>query len=266
MRKPLITIACAALMSSPIQANTNNDSVPNIFLVHGAHFTAQSWKQVQKNLPDEVNTIAVNLPGRSDYFATKKVSLEASAAVLCSEISKVEGDKTVVGHSQAGAVINATLAICPDPGLKKLIYVTAVSPLNGETAFEQLSEKDAENYFKGVKYNKPISLLEISNSEGFLQSFAPKANTEQRKWLTKHAVPEPSTLGNNPLVLNQAKFKSMKKYYIFANQDKVISLSSQQKIAARMGLAESYSLDSGHLPMLTHPKELASILEKISAK
>ena len=266
MRKFLITLACATLMSSTIQAKTDNNSVSNMFLVHGAHFTAESWKEVQNNLPEELNTIAVNLPGRSDHFVTKKVSLQASAAVLCSEISKVEGDKSVVAHSQAGAVINAILAICPDPDLKKLIYVTAVSPLSGETAFELLSEKDGENYFKGVNYNKPISLLEISSPEGFLESFAPQANAEQRVWLSKHAVSEPSTLGSNPLILNQAKFKSLKKYYIFANQDKVISLPSQQKIAARMDLTESYSIDSGHLPMLTHPKKLASILEKISAK
>ncbi len=263
MKKLLTTFGCAALLSAGISTHLSAQPSANLFLVHGAHFSANAWKAVENQLPSALNTISVDLPGRHDNFIAKRVNLELSAAALCSELAKTDGDKIVAAHSQAGAVINATLALCPDPSLKKIIYITAVSPLNGESPFDLLSKQDGDNYFSGIHYNEKSSVLEISDIEGFTESFAPNANESQKAWLKQHAVPEPSKLGGNKLILDESKFKSLQKYYIYATQDKVISLATQQKIAARMDLTNSYNLDSGHLPMLTHPEELAVILEKI---
>ena len=257
-----VSVLCSTIISVNAQAQTNE----NLLLVHGANFTADSWNGVREQLKGELNTVAVNLPGRQDNFVPSKVSLEISAAKLCSELALLEGDKTVAVHSQAGAVVNAALALCPDPGLTKIVYVTAVSPFNGESAFELLSKQDESNYFSGVSYNKAIGLLEISDSEGFANSFAPKANASQKDWLKNHAVSEPSALGGNKMLLDEAQFKTIKKYYVFAEQDKVISLASQKKIAGRLNLTASYTLDSGHLPMLTHATELAAVLQKIAAE
>jgi pimeloyl-ACP methyl ester carboxylesterase len=251
-------------MSGAISASVFAEPNSSLFLVHGAHFAADSWKSVQDQLKGDIRTIALNLPGRYDNFAPNKVSLELSAAALCVELAKAQGNKTVAVHSQAGAVINATLALCPDPSLKKIIYVTAVSPINGETPFELLSKQDENNYFTGINYNQKAGMLEISNSDNFAKSFAPEANASQKEWLKQHALPEPSTLGGNQLVLDQTQFNNIKKYYIFAKQDKVISLPSQKKIASRMKLTSSFTLNSGHLPMLTHSNELSAILRRIS--
>ena len=264
MKLPLLALTCAALMTPVASVNAQSNDTSNLVLVHGAHFTSQAWQNVQANIPNTINTFAIDLPGRQDNFSPDKVSLTLSATVLCAQLSKIKGDKTVAVHSQAGAIFNATLAICPDVSLKKVVYVSAVSPLDGEKAFKLLSQQDGDNYFNGLHFNKAESMLEISNEQSFANSFAPNANAKQKKWLKKYAVSEPSMMGEEQLELNKARFKAIKKYYVFANQDKVISLSSQKKIANRMNLVKKFNIDSGHLPMLTHPKKLASILTRVA--
>jgi len=266
MKASLVALSSSILFSTIISVNVQAQTSEHLLLVHGANFTADAWNGVRDQLKGKLNTVAVNLPGRQDNFVPSKVSLEISAAKLCSELALLEGDKTVAAHSQAGAVVNAALALCPDPSLTKIVYVTAVSPFNGESAFDLLSKQDESNYFSGISYNKDIGLLEISDSEGFANSFAPKANDSQRNWLKNHAVAEPSALGGHKMLLDEAQFKTIKKYYVFAEQDKVISLASQKKIADRLDLTASYTLDSGHLPMLTHATELAALLQKIAVE
>lgn len=252
-------LLCSALISTNSQAELG----PSLLLVHGAHFTAESWRAVETSLDNKVKTMTVNLPGRHGKFIAKHITLELSAAALCTELSKIDGDKIVAAHSQGGAVVNAALALCPDNDLKKIIYITSVSPFNGETAFELLSKQDDKHYFSGINYNKAAGSLEISNLDNFTQAFAPNATSLEKDWLKQHAVNEPSRLGSDSMKLDKEQFSKLKKYYIFAKNDKVISLKSQQKIAARMDITNSFTLDSGHLPMLTHSKELANILSEI---
>ena len=257
----LLTVI-ASVCAAPVLAQPTSTLV----FVHGAHFSGSSWASVQAELPVQVSSIAIDLPGRFDSITAAKVSLEISAAALCSSMAKIAGDKVLVAHSQGGAVVNASLNICPTESVTKVVYVTSVSPLQGESAFERLSKEDGENYFRGITYNKETSILEITNTEGFAASFAPKANPQQQAWIKQHAVNEPAALSDTKMQLHQQRFEQLQKHYVFARQDKVISLATQQKVAATMTLAGHYEIDSGHLPMLTHSSELAKILTEITEK
>lgn len=239
---------------------------PAMVLVHGAHFTATAWERVQAQLGDRIDSHAIDLPGRNDHFLPEKVSLELSAASLCSFMSTIPGDKVVVAHSQGGAVVNASLSLCPDENISKLVYVTAVAPLNGEGVFSKLSKADETHYFAGVSFNEKTMRMDISNPDNFASSFAQDANAEQQQWLKQQAVAEPAGIGEGTIDLNRERFEALDKYYVFAKRDQIISLESQQRTAGDLDLAASFEIDSGHLPMLTHSKALADLLVQISER
>jgi len=263
MKKLMLAAAVSLMAAGQSYAGSSEQ---HIVFVHGAHFTAASWQPVQEQLNGKHSTLAVDLPGRNDSIAAKKVDLALSAGYLCKSIGALSGSKILVGHSQGGAVVNAALNICPDEEISSVVYVTAVAPLDKAKVFGLLSKQDDENYFKGINYNESAKMLEIKSADEFAAVFAQDANQAQRDVMAKDAVDEPATIGSEKMSLNQERFAGIDKYYVFANQDKLISLSSQQKIAESIGVKDSFGVDSGHLPMLTQPARLAAILDEIAKR
>ena len=263
MKNIMTKLAGALTLSIGFSGALMAQSSPTLVFVHGAHFSGNAWAKVQQELNSKVANIAIDLPGRKDNITPNKVSLELSAAALCTSLGKIKGEKIIISHSQGGAVTNASLGLCPAEAISKLIYVTSVAPLEGESAFDSLSDQDGKNYFNGVVYDEASTLLNISNDDKFAETFAPKANKTQLRWLAKHAVSEPSVLAESKLSLDAERYDNLAKYYAFAKQDKIISLSTQEQIASKLSLTQSFEIDSGHLPMLTHADTLAEIIENI---
>ncbi|GAA3921380.1 alpha/beta hydrolase [Litoribacillus peritrichatus] len=262
--KKLGVMSCL-LASTTASFGAQTQEKPTLVFVHGAHFTASSWQQVQTELKDTYPSVAVNLPGRNDKIIPNQVSMELSAGSLCQSLGQISGDKVLVAHSQGGAIVNAALNICPKENIEKIVYVTSVAPLDGEDVFAKLSKADEEHYFQGIRFNEQMELLEISDSEKFANNFAQDASGEQRKWLINSAVAEPAPVGGSKIKLNQQRFDDIEKHYVFAKRDQIISIESQNKIADSLKLKSTFTINSGHLPMLTQSKELANILVQVSS-
>ncbi|MFC3153235.1 alpha/beta hydrolase [Litoribrevibacter euphylliae] len=260
------SLSCLVLSLSAASASTVNAAESSsIVFVHGAHFNADSWQPLQEQLNNQVTSYAVNLPGRNDNILPEKVTLDIAATSLCSFMASIpEEKKMVVAHSQGGAIVNASLSVCPDESIEKIVYVTAVAPLEDEGVFTKLNKADETHYFSGIHFNEQKQSLEISNQQNFANSFAQDANPSQQEWLVKNAVAEPAPIGEAKLKLNKERFNEVNKYYVYAKRDQIISLESQQKIAKDLDLKASFEIDSGHLPMLTKTEELSDLLIKIS--
>ncbi len=258
----ILMSACVISSTLSVQAQSKED--PTLVLVHGAHFSGNAWAEVQHVLNKQFKNVAVNLPGREDKITPHKVTMALSAGSLCQSLGRIQGNKIIIAHSQGGAIVNESLNVCPSEPITKIIYVTAVSPLNNSEVFSKLSKKDETNYFKGVHFNEPLELLEIGNKKKFANNFAQDATPSQRDWLNEWAVPEPAPVGGSKIKLNKRRFDAIDKYYVFTEQDKIISMESQQNIADSLNLKGTYSINSGHLPMLTHSQELGDILIKAS--
>lgn len=259
------SLSCLALSISVASVSTASAAESSsIVFVHGAHFNADAWQRVQEKLDNKTNSYAVNLPGRNDHILPEKVSMELTAASLCTFMASIPEKKMIVAHSQGGAIINAALSICPDEPIDKVVYVTAVAPLDNEGVFTKLNKSDETHYFSGVQFNEQRKLMEISNTDNFAKSFAQDANPTEQAWLKEHAVAEPAPIGEGTVTLNKQRYDALDKYYIYAKRDQIISLESQQKIAKDLDLKASFEIDSGHLPMLTNSQELSDLLIQIS--
>lgn len=264
MKKKVIS-ACLGLLTY-LSVNTLAFAASNtsLIFIHGANFKANSWDQVQVHLDNKINMVAIDLPGRNDHISPSKATLALAAGMTCKAMAEISGDKILVAHSQGGAVANATLATCPNEAIVKIVYVTSVVPLNDTAVFSMLNKTDKNSYFTGLQYDKEEQLIKIVDVDAMAKNFAHDANQQQLNWIKNQSVDEPSALGSSKVILNEKRFQEIDKYYIFAENDHIISHTTQKKIAKSIELKKSYTLKSGHLPMLTQSKALAALLLKIT--
>ncbi len=126
----LSAIAAAAL-SAALPANaadtiSQNQSVKNVVLVHGAFADGSGWKGVYDNLTKRgyrVTIVQNPLTSLADDVAATKRALE-----------RQDGPVILVGHSWGGTVITEAGV---DEKVAGLVYVSALSPDAGETTAQQ---------------------------------------------------------------------------------------------------------------------------------
>lgn len=251
--KNLILIGILTILNTTAMA-----SHTNIHFVHGANLKAKSWDLLR----DSVNfrSLAIDLPGRNDSIAHKSINLTVSAKALCNSLV---GFDTVIVHSQGGAVINHALGLCPEKKIQKIIYISAVVPLPGEKAFQNLSTSDEENYFKGITFDETKLSMVITNADMFLNSFAPKASPEMKRYIWMNSTSEPAAIGDEFVQYDEKEMNKIKKYYIRTLEDKIVSIESQDKMILNAGIESIYSIESGHLSMFIEYENLAKILNEV---
>ncbi len=217
--------------------------------IHGAHFDGSSWKETAQIVTGK-KQIILTLPGRDE---DKKVDLYDLATYSCRKIPYVS---TLIVHSQGGAVVNQMMGICPDK-MKEIVYVSAVVPFPGEKAYDYLEKRDEKWYFFAVDYKKPAFVPK--DMKKFRKAFA----QDYRGSSFPKVYSEPSLIGEVPLKFVQATFNEIPKYYIMTTKDLIVTPETQRKYIKRSGFIKVFKLDSGHLPMLTRPRELAELITSL---
>lgn len=254
-------ISVASLLPGCAQVQNDAQGPAAVVLLHGAHLTAGSWGAVKDTLSHNgLNVVAVDLPGRKDAVPHRQITLTTSSRSLCDLFTKLQGNITVVAHSQAGAIVNHASSICPSTNIQKIIYLAAVVPASGEKPFEKLSKEDETRYLNAVAYDAHTESMKIFDQSIFWRSFGVDPSATHVGDLKDQSVDEPAAIGEGLVELDSESFSKPKKFYIFTKKDQIISLPSQRLISAELDLADSAVIDSGHAPMITNPKEVAAAI------
>lgn len=237
----------------------SEDTAPKMaVLLHGAHLTADTWGAVKGTLSQHgLNVIALDLPGRKETASHQDITLAVSSRSLCDSLQKLQGDITVVAHSQAGAVVNHAFSICPHVDIDNIIYLAAVAPMAGEKPFDKLSTEDEANYLDAVAYDAPSGSMKIFDVPLFWRLFGFDHSVARVEDLEHYSVDEPAAIGEGVVEFDSEAFAKPKKFYIFTRWDQIISLSSQHVIASNLELTDSAVIDSGHVPMITDHTDVA---------
>lgn len=254
-------MSSAPLLYGCAQIKSEYTASKTAVLLHGAHLTADAWDAVKDTLSQHgLNVIALDLPGRKDNTSHQDITLMASSRSLCGSLQKLQGNITVVAHSQAGAVVNHAFSICPHVDIDHIIYLAAVAPVAGEKPFDKLSKEDEANYLKAVGYDAPSGSMKILDKPLFWRLFGFDYSAARVGDLEHYGVDEPAAIGEGLVELDSEAFAKPEKYYIFTQRDQIISLSSQQVIARNLDLTDSAIIDSGHVPMITNPTDVAGVI------
>jgi len=180
-------------------------------------------------------------------------SLADDVAATKRAIVQQDGPVLLVGHSYGGAVITEA---GNDPKVAGLVYVSAFAPDEGQSALEQ-----------GKPYPTPGGNEIRPDATGFLwltpkgisEDFVPELSVEDRAVVT--ATQGPLAVAAGGAKISSAAWKTKPSWYIIATNDRMISPDLERANAAKMK-ATSIELESGHVPMLSHPTEVEAFIEK----
>lgn len=219
---------------------------PTVVLVHGAFADGSSWARVIPILErDGFTVIAVQNPLTSlaDDVATTKRVIDAQ-----------KGPVLVVGHSYGGAVITAAAA--GNPNVKALVYIAAFAP----DANEVLAAPGAN--FASPALNSAL----VPDSAGFLYVDRAKFRDALCKDVPEvdarvaAATQKPVNSSVFTAAVPGAAWKTIPSWYIVAVEDRAINPELERFYARRIG-ATTTEIKSSHVPFLSHPKEVVTVIE-----
>jgi pimeloyl-ACP methyl ester carboxylesterase len=250
-----VVATCAALLAIIIPAATATaqtqftTEVKTVLLVHGAWADGSSWSKVIPLLEAKgLHVVAVQIPLTSfadDVAATQRaIALEDEPLLL-------------VGHSYAGAVITEA---GNDPKVAGLVYVSAVAPDMGESAFGLITSIPT-----------PIDLELRPDNSGFLkvtpkgiaEDFAQDLSPKEIEVLT--ATQTPVSVAAMKAEVTVPAWKSKPSWYIIAANDRAISPDLEAAQAKRIG-ATTTTVPSSHVIMLAHPEKVAAVIFDAASK
>src|SRR6202166_2592541 len=243
----LTAIAAASVIPGIVWAQ-NTPVAKNVVLVHGLYADGSSWIDVIPYLQRAgLQVTAVQNPLTSladDVAATRRV------------LALQDGPTVLVGHSFAGTIISEA---GNDPKVSALVYVAARAPDAGED-FGALA----------AKFPKPPASAGVVRADGFfwlgeeafLKDFAGDLAPARARAL--FAVQGQVTSALVTERTTTAAWRSKPSWYQVSAQDRTINPDLEPFLAKRMK-ATTIELDSSHLSLLSHPREIADLILQAAA-
>jgi len=231
------------------QANSPQ-GVKNIVLVHGAWADGSCWSKVIALLQAKgFHVVAVQNPLTSladDVAATERI------------IALQDGPVILVGHSYAGLVITEA---GNDPKVVGLVYVAAFAFGEGESINSVTKPYPPAPLGSELKLDAQGFLT--ATPKGIAEDMAQELPEKEQQILT-------ATQGQTAAALfgatvTTAAWKSKPSWALIAGNDRAIPPELEKDEAAAIK-ATSITLPANHLVMLSHPREVAELIEQAAAK
>jgi pimeloyl-ACP methyl ester carboxylesterase len=252
----LATMLASGLSGNPVLATTPVPSTatsakvaspttgPTVVLVHGAWADGSSWTRVIRLLQAKgIKVLGVQNPLTSladDVAATQRVLADATSPVV------------LVGHSWAGTVITEAGT---DPKVKALVYVAAFANKEGQSGGD-LVNAYPKTPALGTIWDNGHGFLR-QTEQGMIQNFAPDLpQTEAKALFVTQGPLAASTFGDKVTV---PAWRTVPSWYVVSANDRVIAPQMERDLAAMMK-AKTTVLQSSHVSLLSHPREVAAVI------
>jgi pimeloyl-ACP methyl ester carboxylesterase len=239
-----LIFAAALATALTAQPAVAAEGVRNVVLVHGAWADGSSWAKVIPLLEKAgLNAVAVQNPLTSfedDMAATKRA------------IALQDGPVILVGHSWGGVVISDAGA---DPKVAGLVYVAAFAPDVGQAVGDL--GKDLPPPPGGAEIRPDAGGYLTMTTKGVFENFAQDLPLAQKKLIfATQGATNSSVFGAK---VANAAWKTKPTWYVVAANDRMIQPDLERKFAKTMK-AKTLTLPSSHVPMLSHPNEVAKLI------
>jgi pimeloyl-ACP methyl ester carboxylesterase len=231
-------------------------------LVHGTGCGGWVWQKLTPLLRErghEVYTPTLTGVGERAHLLDRGVDLTTHITDVASLMWYEDlSDVVLVGHSYAGMVITGVAAKIPER-LKQVVYLDAYLPDEGQNEADlwpaamraEILEDVAAG--RGVRQPPSLSILGITDPE-------------LEEWVMARLTPHPLATYNQPAPEGNAKSAALRHVYIHCTAGPTTPFFATFAAKAKAGGWEVHQLASGHMVMLTMPKELAEILNKVAGQ
>jgi pimeloyl-ACP methyl ester carboxylesterase len=244
IRRVITALGAVAMLASANPASSAPKTT--VVLVHGAFADGSSWSKVIPMLASNgLDVIAVQLPLTSlaeDVAATKRA------------IDRAEGPVVLVGHSWGGTVITEAGV---GEKVKSLVYVAAFANDAGTSVADLTKDQPPAPGGAAIQPDK-AGYLHLT-AEGVAEHFAPDASAEEKQLIA--IAQGPIRGGNFAEKVNGAAWTTKPSWYIVAGDDHMILPALEVAMAAKIKAQTTTISGSSHVPMLSHPKEVAAVIE-----
>ena len=221
--------------------------LPNIVLVHGAWADGSSWSAVIERL--QTNGFQVRAP----QFPLS--SLADDVARLRQVLEFQDGPTVVVGHSYGGQIMTALGS--DTTNVVGLVYVAAFALDEGESLGALLSQGPVTPALAHL-FTDARGFGWLSEDD-FVNHFAADVDPIQAKVL--YAVQQALASSAFTDVMGVPAWKSQPSWYLVATEDEALPPDAERLFASRMS-ATTVEVPSSHVAMLSHPQEVADLIEK----
>jgi pimeloyl-ACP methyl ester carboxylesterase len=218
----------------------------NIVLVHGAWADGSSWRGVIGRLQEAGHDVA------APQFPL--TALADNVARLRQVLALQDGPTVVAGHSYGGQIMTALGTDAPN--VVALVYVAAFGLDEGESVGALLGQGEPTPAVAHIRVDdQGFAWLP---HDDFLAHFAPDVDPADANIM--YAVQQPLILTAFDDVMGTPAWKNLPSWFAVAEHDEVIPPDAERQFAQRMG-ATVVELASSHVVMVSHPEEIADLIE-----
>lgn len=227
-------------------------SAAPVLLVHGAWGGGWAWGFVQAELEKlGVESTAIELPSAASAPST----MADDAAAIRAALEGLGEPAVVVGHSYAGVPVSDASA--GNGAVKHLVYVCAILPEEGQSTFSLMGEDPSPSTIGEaiVATDDGLSTLDPAGAKRVL--FNDVSDEQAAPIIAALGTHRMSVFGEEAGGLG---WKDHPSTYVLTTQDRVFSPDLQRRMSANA--TEVVEVDSGHIPLLSRPAELAAAIAK----
>ncbi len=245
----------------------------NFVLVHGSAHGSWCWERVVPLLEQHGHkVIAVDLPGNGhDDTRLSDITLDTYADHLCRVLDTLDGPAVLVGHSLGGISISRAAELRSDR-VAVLVYLTAVLLQDGST-FMQAAWQAASH--------EPYDEANALESRPSWDLAADRSHVVYKPELAKHRfyndcsqedveraksmlVPQPVGPLVSPMRVSEENYGRVLRIFIECALDNAVSPEWAREMYTQLPCAEVITMQTGHSPFLSAPKELAGHLHTLA--
>ena len=229
-------------------------------LVHGAWHGGWCWHKVVARLERLGHRVlAPDLPGHGiDRTPPGETTLESLAEHICALIDAEAEPAILVGHSYGGTIITQA-GEWRAKKIRRLVYLTAFVPLNGQSTRE-LGGGDADTRLNAeMEVDAGAGTLSVRPS-AIKAVFYARCPGEDVALARALLVPEGLAGVGAPVTTTAENWGRLARAYIACTEDQAISIARQQSMAEAGGCRIVASLETDHSPFFSMPDELTAAL------
>jgi pimeloyl-ACP methyl ester carboxylesterase len=228
-----------------IFASKRTTNKANIVLVHGFWADGSGWSKVIPTLQAQGHFVIAEQNGLT--------SLADDVTTTRQILAELEGPTLLVGHSYGGFVISE--AATDAPGVGGLVYISAFILDEGETLLGSGAQFPPLDVFQHLLVS--ARGLAWIDPDFFPQNFANDLDLEQARTLAASQVPPTASIFETKA--GRPAWKSLPSWSLFGSEDRMIH-PQQHRWMAQRSKATAREISASHVPMLSHPDEVAHII------
>ena len=226
----------------------------SFLLVHGAGMAASCWDYLLPLLAGP--TIAVDLPGRGKRSNrdTRGVTLDDCAAAIIEDAADLT-DIVMVAHSFAGVSVPRVLPELAGR-IAHVVFLSAVVPPHGTRVLDQIDpavQAAVKQSIVGGVYHQDRSAA--------IAMLCNDMSPEQTEWTADQVIDDSAALLEEAVDLSGLS-ADLPRTYVRLTKDACYSPDLQSRSADLVGGSTRF-LESGHMPMVSIPNDLAALLDQV---